>query len=139
MQPVRAGIRSHPGTDMSRATPGTATAAQRRVWDALSRLYLDSDSCDDDGIARVLAASPFALEQLRTMLLYEVHPVLIGNLRSVAGVWDGFDPDWLAAAIQVRRARRRHWPARWRWCGHARAQWALLAPRILALRAAATH
>ncbi|KPL48790.1 hypothetical protein XAXN_11605 [Xanthomonas axonopodis] len=124
---------------MSRATPGTANAAQRRVWEALSRLYLDSDSCDDNDIARVLAASPFTLEQLRTMLLYEVHLVLIGNLRSVAGVWDGFDSDWLVAAIQARCARRWHWPARWRWCGHARAQWTLLAPRIVALRAAATH
>ncbi|MEE5088562.1 hypothetical protein V2H26_00335 [Xanthomonas euvesicatoria] len=126
---------------MSLATPGTATAAQRRVWEALSRLYLDSDSCDDDGIARVLAASPFTLEQLRTMLLYEVHPVLISNLRSVVGVWDGFDPDWLTASIQARHARRWHWPTRWRWrwCGHARARWALLAPRIVALRAAAMH
>ncbi|MBO9768822.1 MULTISPECIES: DUF7079 family protein [Xanthomonas] len=124
---------------MSLAMTGPDTVAQRRVWEALSRLYLDNDSCDQDGVARVLAASPFTLEQLRTMLLHEVHPVLIGNLRSMAGVWDGFDPDWLAAAIQARRARRWHWPARWHRCGHARAQWALLAPKIAALRAAATH
>ncbi|WP_258529160.1 DUF7079 family protein, partial [Xanthomonas oryzae] len=95
------------------ATPGSATAAQRRVWEALSRLYLDNDSRDDDSVAHVLAASPFRLEQLRMMLLHEVHPVLIGNLRSVASVWDGFDPDWLAATIQARRARRWCWPARW--------------------------
>ncbi|WP_372362033.1 hypothetical protein ACCQ10_01970 [Xanthomonas sp. NCPPB 1325] len=124
---------------MPPATPHTASAAQRRVWEALSLLYLDTDSRDDDGIAYVLAASPFTLMQLRTMLLHEVHPVLIGNLRSVAGVWDGFDPEWLAAAIQARRARRWRWPARWCWRGYARTQWALLAPKIGALRAAVSH
>ncbi|SBV52755.1 hypothetical protein XBLMG947_3553 [Xanthomonas bromi] len=92
--------------------PGTATAAQCRVWEALSRLYLDNDSRDDDNIAHVLAGSPFTLEQLRTMLLHEVHPVLIGNLRSVAGVWDEFDPDWLAARIQARQAGGGFWSAR---------------------------
>ncbi|NIJ81879.1 DUF7079 family protein [Xanthomonas cannabis] len=116
---------------MPPATPHTASAAQRRVWEALSLLYLDTDSRDDDGIAYVLATSPFTLMQLRTMLLHEVHPVLIGNLRSVAGVWDGFDPEWLAAAIQARRVRR--------WRGYARTQWALLAPKIGALRAAVSH
>ncbi|AKN99306.1 DUF7079 family protein [Xanthomonas oryzae] len=120
---------------MSLATPRTATAAQRRVWEALSRLYLDNDSRDDDSVAHVLAASPFPLEQLRMMLLHDVHPVLIGNLRSVAGVRDGFDPDWLAATIQARRARRWCWPARWCRRGDARTQWALLAPKIVALRA----
>lgn len=121
---------------MPLATPGNATAAQRRVWEALSQLYLDSDSRDEyDGIARILAASPFTLAQLRTMLLHEVHPVLIGNLRSVAGMWDGFDADWLAAAIQARRARRWRWPARWCWRGYARVHWALLAARIGALHA----
>ncbi|UXA51642.1 hypothetical protein M0D45_12935 [Xanthomonas prunicola] len=124
---------------MSPATPGTATTAQHRVWEALSRLYLDSDRRDDDSIARVLAASPFTLEALRRMLLHEVHPVLIGNLRSVYGVWDGFDPDWLAAKIQARRTRRWCWPARWHWRGYARTQWAVLAPKIGALRAVATH
>ncbi|MGV7196323.1 DUF7079 family protein [Xanthomonas axonopodis] len=124
---------------MPLATPGTATAAQRRVWEVLSLLHLDSDSHDDNSIAHVLAVSPFTLEQLRTMLLHEVHPVLIGNLRSVAGVWDGFDPEWLAAAIQARRARRWRWPARWCWRGYARTQWALLAPKIGALRAAVSH
>ncbi|WP_166743614.1 DUF7079 family protein [Xanthomonas cannabis] len=124
---------------MPPATPHTGSAAQRRVWEALSLLYLDTDDRDDDGIAYVLATSPFTLMQLRTMLLHEVHAVLIGNLRSVAGVWDGFDPEWLAAAIQARRARRWRWPARWCWRGYARTQWALLAPKIGALRAAVSH
>ncbi|KEZ97923.1 DUF7079 family protein [Xanthomonas vasicola] len=129
---------------MSPAIPatdaGTATAAQRRVCEALSRLYLDSDSRDDDdSIAHVLATSPFTLEQLRTMLLHEVHPVLIGHLRSAAGVWHGFDPDSLAAMIQARCARRWGWPARWYWRSDARAQWALLAPKISALGATATY
>ncbi|MCC8693893.1 DUF7079 family protein [Xanthomonas vesicatoria] len=114
----------------------TATLAQHRVWEALSLLYLDS-ACDGEHarIAQILAASPFTLPQLRTMLLHEVHPVLIGNLRSVAGVWDGFDSHWLAAAITAQRARRWRWPDRWCWGGYARQQWAALAPAINAERA----
>ncbi|MFO3705280.1 hypothetical protein ACI6Q5_09885 [Xanthomonas codiaei] len=120
--------------------PTAATPAQRRVWEALSLLYLDSAGEDQHtGIAQALAASPFTLPQLRTMLLHEVHPVLIGNLRSVAGVWDAFDADWLAATIAARRARRWRWPDRWCRRGYARAQWAVLAPKIEALRAIDRH
>ncbi len=103
-------------------------------------LYLGSACAGaHDHIAQALAASPFTLLQLRTMLLHEVHPVLIGNLRSVAGVWDGFESQWLAAAITARRARRWRWPDRWCWRGDARTQWAVLAPKIQALRAIDTR
>jgi hypothetical protein len=41
----------------------------------------------------------------------EVYPVLIANLRSVAGEWDGFDADALQAAILERLDRRFKYPA----------------------------
>ncbi|WP_164497989.1 MULTISPECIES: DUF7079 family protein [Xanthomonas] len=112
------------------------TPAQRRVWEAMAELYLDTAVDDMHArIVRCLAESPFSLEQLRTMLLHEVHPVLRSNVYSVAGVWDGFDPAWLSAAIAAHRARAWRWPDRWCWRGYARAQWRWLGPRVAALRA----
>ncbi|KAB7769660.1 DUF7079 family protein [Xanthomonas maliensis] len=111
------------------------TPAQRQVWEALSRLYLDVPcEAEREAIVRTLANAPFALTELRQMLLHEVHPVLIGNLRSAAGVWDGFDADWLAQAICAFRARRWRWPDRCCWRGEARRHWAWLAPHIAARR-----
>ena len=71
-----------------------------------SELYLDTDPAPAyESLARILAASPYPLGELRRILLEEVHPVLRGNLLSSAGVWNGFDPDWLCARIAARLAR----------------------------------
>ncbi len=113
-----------------------------RVWIALSDLYLDTDtnaflaSC-----ARALAASSFSRDELRTILLDEVHPVLASNLLSVAGVWDGFDTAWLCA--QIRRHRRAWWaplnPMRYYRRRDFRARWLRLDAIITTLRSADPH
>lgn len=113
--------------------------ARIAVWAALSDLYLDTEVAGfHDHIVRVLAASPFALETLHEMLMYDVHPALYPNLMQVAGEWAGFDDAWLLERIHaVRRQprwRRRisHW-----FVGDIGAHWSALAPRIAAARAAA--
>lgn len=59
----------------------TPTPAQRRVWEAMAELYLDTAvDAMHARIVRCLAESPFSLEQLRTMLLHDVHPVLRSNI-----------------------------------------------------------
>ncbi|MCC4594431.1 hypothetical protein NRY95_02540 [Xanthomonas campestris pv. phormiicola] len=109
-------------------------AARREVWAALSELYLDDDVATRHAhIAAVLAASPYAPQTLRRMLLHDVHPRLAPNLLSVAGVWQGFDAAWLSVAIQRGEGVQR-WPA-WRTRAYPREQWRLLLPRLLALRA----
>jgi hypothetical protein len=113
---------------------GDDLAVRRKVWDALSELYLDDDvAARHPHIAAVLAASPYPPDTLRRMLLHDVHPRLAPNLLSVAGIWQGFDSDWLSAAIQRREGVQR-WPA-WRTWSYPRQQWRLLLPRLLALRA----
>jgi len=105
--------------------------ARRPVWKAFSALYLDTDYRREvRWAARAAAASPYAEAELQAILLHEVHPVLRGNLRVPAGVWDGFDPDWLASTI-LRRSRRPGW-LRLDGCmrGYADHLWRLLAPRI---------
>jgi hypothetical protein len=46
-------------------------------------------------IARVIKESPYTLEQIKKINSYEVFPVLGLNLISVAGVWSGFDEEWM--------------------------------------------
>lgn len=87
----------------------TAVVEERLpVWEALSEFFLDTelDAGDYDRIASVLAASPYSIQDIEDILRHEVYPVLIWNLRSVAGVWAGFDRDWLREAIEPRLNRR---------------------------------
>jgi hypothetical protein len=86
-------------------------ANRRPVWEALSDLFLDTELTDDvrEGLARRLAASPYTIEELRAILYDEVYPACKSNLLSVAGVWTGFDLDWLENEILTHR-RAWRWP-----------------------------
>jgi len=74
---------------------------RRRVWAALSELFLDTelDERNFAEIACVLAESGYTDTELHNILLREVYPVCIPNLRSFAGKWAGFDLDWLEEQI----------------------------------------
>ena len=86
-------------------SPALDLAARRPVWDALSTLFLDTDvSLMLDYRARVLAESPYTLDELEAILIDEVYPVCRVNLLSIAGEWAAFDPEWLEARI-LRRLR----------------------------------
>ena len=118
-----------------------ALDARIPVWVALSDLYLDTDvTLSHDYIARTLAASPYPLDALHEMLMYDVHPALYKNLMSVVGEWAGFDQAWLLERIEaVRRQprwRRRisHWFVR-----DIGVQWRALVPMIVAARSAAAQ
>ena len=111
------------------------------VWNALSELYLDTDvALSHPYIVRTLAASPYSLDELHEMLMYDVHPALYPNLMSVAGEWAGFDETWLLERIATIRRQSRwrrritHWFAR-----DIGAQWRALAPMIRAARSAASQ
>lgn len=102
----------------------TAVELARRepVWLALSELWLDTelDEADLARLAEVARASGYPRAELRRIHVHEVAPVVGANLRSVAGVWDGFDPDWLREQCRHRAERPPRWPAlaealgRWR-------------------------
>ncbi len=78
------------------------------LWLALSELWLDTElqPFQHAHIARVLRASGLPQAELEAILLYEVAPVVWGNAWSVAGVWSGFDPAWLADGCRRNRDRR---------------------------------
>ena len=82
--------------------PSASTDLDRRrpVWLALSDLFLDTDTALFlAGNARRLAASPYSLDELDTILREEVYPSCSFNLREATGEWAGFDPDWLEQRI----------------------------------------
>ncbi len=111
-------------------------AARRRVWVALSDLYLDTEvETLYDGCAQVLADSPYALLALERMLREDVDPLLRRNLMVPAGVWDGFDADWLVSRILDKQRKWRL--GRWfnpLFDGYADELWRELQPRIVAAR-----
>lgn len=73
---------------------------RRLVWEALSTLYLDADTSQfRTWRARVLAGSPYSIQDLERILVTEVHPACRRNLRVVAGEWASFDPKWLEEQI----------------------------------------
>jgi len=78
------------------------------VWEALSDFFLDTELDDRDyqRISEVLASSPYSMADTEDILRFEVYPVLIWNLRSIAGEWAGFDRDWLRDQIAPRLNRR---------------------------------
>ena len=91
---------------MTPLPPAAEDIANRRpVWDALSSLFLDTDtSLSRAWRVRILAESTYSVEQLEWILAAEIHPVCRWNLLSVAGEWTGFDLVWLESRI-LRRLR----------------------------------
>jgi hypothetical protein len=71
------------------------------VWMALSNLYLDTELQEDDyaHLADVFNKSPYSLEEIALINRYEVAPVLLPNLLSIAGEWAAFDKAWLIEKI----------------------------------------
>lgn len=113
---------------------------RRPVWGALSELFLDTELMPDDfeRIGQLLAQSPYSLEELDEILLWEVFPACFPSMLTIAGEWVMFDRDWLEARIRRgpsslmrlwtaafgRRAmgRSRQWRAIKRVIGAARAR-----------------
>jgi hypothetical protein len=90
----------------TRLTPASEDLVARQpVWEALSDLFLDTDtSLSRPWRVEQLAGSTYSIGQLDHILLDEVYPVCRFNLMSVAGEWAGFDQAWLQTRILRRLA-----------------------------------
>jgi hypothetical protein len=113
--------------------------ARRPVWEALSTLFLDTDtSLDREWRAKLLAASPYSLVELEQILIDEVYPICAGNLLSIAGEWAGFDPAWLEQRIMRRLRspfRAFHWLNLGRLTIHLSGEWPRTKAAVANLRA----
>lgn len=86
-------------------------APRRRVWIAMADLFLDTDvRIHYIDVVRVLAASPYSLDELWTILDQEVTPALQSNLMQVAGEWAMFPDDWVVEQVEPRAGKRRWLP-----------------------------
>ena len=84
-------------------------ASRTPVWEALAEFWLDTELVDYqfDYIARIIAASPYSIEEVQAIHDYEVAPAVSANLACVAGEWAGFDQVWLTARCLACAARRK--------------------------------
>ena len=83
---------------------GSELLRRRAAWDALSFLFLDTEVRDALPSAAVtLIEIGYHKDEIEAIFLDEVTPVLHWNLKQVAGVWSGFDLDWLAGEIGKRK------------------------------------
>ena len=76
--------------------------SRRAVWEALSKLFLDTDTTlFEDEIVEKLARSPYVIGELEEIFTHEVTPVCMWNM--FWWEWAGFDPEWLEEAILKKR------------------------------------
>jgi hypothetical protein len=66
-------------------------------------LFLDTELTDRDCefIAKKVLKSGYTPSEIKTILWFEVFPVLESNLLDPAGVWAGFPRDWLLENMRV--------------------------------------
>ncbi|TPN82316.1 DUF7079 family protein [Aquimarina algicola] len=74
---------------------------RKPIWIVLSEFYLDTELQEHDFryIAKIIINSPYSLEKVKEINVFEVFPVLQSNLLSVAGEWAGFNEEWLITEI----------------------------------------
>lgn len=113
------------------------------VWEALADFWLDTDLVDFqfNHIARVIASSPYSIQEMRAIHDYEVAPAVSANLASMAGEWAGFDGEWLRQRCKKFAERRHSLWFRARMLLQlpfirffAERYWRQVVPRVLALR-----
>jgi len=81
---------------------------RRPVWIALSDLWLDNeiDEMWVHQIAEIIQISKFTEDEIDDIFVYELAPFLFTNLMVPAGVWSGFDPDWVCEKAMKRIGSR---------------------------------
>ncbi|MFP2995652.1 hypothetical protein ABN763_07060 [Spongiivirga sp. MCCC 1A20706] len=72
-------------------------SGREQLWIALSNFYLDNELDDYHyrQVAAICNEYNFSFDEAKNIDKTEVFPTLYSNLLSIAGIWDGFDEDWL--------------------------------------------
>lgn len=86
------------------------------IWNSISEFYLDTELQDEnyESITTIFLNSDLHISELKAIDLYEVFPVLKGNLMSIAGEWNGFDEKWLNESCTKAYLKRKNSLFRWK-------------------------
>jgi len=81
---------------------------RKPIWIALSDFYVDTELQDSDykHIASIFKKSPYSLKEIKQIDKEEVFPILHHNLLAVAGIWTGFQEEWLVNKITKKIQNR---------------------------------
>ena len=98
---------------MSFFSDSKSTLEDRRlVWEALSELFLDTDTTlFEKYIIEKLAYSPYSIAEIEEIFIQEVTPVCMWNM--FWWEWVGFNPEWLESEILKKKRspfRVLYWP-----------------------------
>ncbi len=82
---------------------------RRPVWIACSALFLDTELQDYtyQSIGQICRQSPYTCDELDAIMFNELWPAFSANLKSVAGEWAGWRPEFIED--QVLKAYKRRW------------------------------
>jgi len=98
---------------------------RKPIWIALSDFYIDNELQDYDfkSIALKIWESPYSIEEVKRINKEEVFPVLYTNLLDVAGVWSGFQEEWLLQEISKNLYKRNRFKRFIRTITYKRLKW----------------
>ena len=114
---------------MSMQAPDKDLENRKPIWFTFQWLFCDIDPVDYyNQIIKVCSASGYKIEELEEILFNEVLPALRANLTGVAGVWTGFDDDWLIERVLERHRFNKRRPQFFR--KYTQTHWDILKPRI---------
>ena len=82
---------------------------RKPVWLAISEFYLDTELSNTDliRISEIFKKSGYSEIEIKEIDFYEVYPIVGSNLLSIAGVWEGFDEEWLFNEILSKRVNKK--------------------------------
>lgn len=90
------------------------TEPETQAYIALSDMFLDTEMSDwmIESIVSRLARTSLTIPTLEAMLRDTLFPILFYNILAVAGIWSGFDEEWLISEASSMVSSPPGWVAR---------------------------
>jgi len=88
------------------STTNQLTQQEKQACVILSELFLDTEltQLSLNHLTSSLRPLGIPVPTLEHILRYDLFPILLPNLLSIAGEWQGFDEVWLLRRVQARRS-----------------------------------
>jgi len=92
-------------------TTNKLTKQERQACTILSELFLDTEHTplELNNLSSSLRPLGIPVSTLGHMLRYDLFPILLPNLFSITGEWQGINEDWLFQQVEARRSAGSGW------------------------------